>query len=354
PRYMDLGMANPRFFDLEMLLADLATENPAEPFEISCVDGAAIAATLSNLLGCSLDPCVIESPSCDDNFRLNRTQQLGRPSDPFAEFRFHVVAADRGRQANLGDARVYDLTMKVDSDKRPGQRPNKFVFAAGMALGSKRSLLGRAKYLPQLIAKGSLNGCSARRVNHAMVRPPDRQDEVEVCPLTRFVSHLRELILAGGPPPVTGSPVPMTPSITGYTGKRIYLRQPGIPRVGLPTVPDRTQLLYEDSSRRRMIQLDQWTDPNPWVNLFFMAELLATSEVPPHPVAPGQRIYTFPGGRTILAYLGGAVVRFASVGVTQLNMLTVFTQVSWPTLAGPPLRTPVSGTKPAARIPRKR
>jgi hypothetical protein len=350
--YIARNMASPRFFKLEKFLADLASKSPAEPFEFNCVEGAAITATFANLLGCSLDPCVIESPSCLENFRVNETEQLGR-SNPFSEFRFHVVAADRGRLANLRDARVFDLTMKVDSDRRPAQRPHKFVFASGMSLGSTRSAVGKAKYLPQLIAKPSITDCSVRRVNHAMVRPPDRQQEVEACPLTRFVSHLRELMLAGVPP-VTGSPVPVTPRITGFSAKQIYLRQPGIPRLGLPPVPDRTQLRYEDSSRRRMIQLDQWTDPNPWVNLFFMAELLATSEVPPQPVAPGQRIYTFPGGRTILAYLGGAVVRLASVGVTQLNMLTVFTQVSWPTLAGPPLRTTVRGTKPTATRGRKR
>ena len=347
--YMDLGMANPYFFKVEEFLADVAREDPAEPFEINCTEGAAITATFANLLGCSLDPCVIESSSCDDNFRLNQTDQLGRPGDPFAEFRFHVVAAGRGRQANLGDARVFDITMKVDSDKRPARRPHKFVFAAGMALGSKRSLVGKAKYLPQLIAKGSVNGCSVRRVGHAMVRKPAVQDRVEVCPLTRFVRHLKELILAAGPP-VVRTPVPMTPAIGGYRGKQIYFRQPGIARIGLPKIPDRTQLLYEDTSRRRMIQIDQWTDPNPWVNLFYMAELLATREVKPQPVAPGVPIYTFHGDRTIVAYLRGAVVRLASVGATQLNMRTVFTQVSWPgTSLEPSLRLAVRSMRPPAR-----
>ena len=173
-------------------------------------------------------------------------------------------------------------------------------------------------------------------------------------------------MLAGGPP-VTRAPFPMTPTIAGYTGKRIYYRQPGIPRDGL--VPDRTQLLYEDKSRQRMIQIDEWTDPNPWVNLFFMAELLATSEVPPQALVPGQRIYTFRGKRTILVYLQGAVVRLASVGATRLNMFTVFTQVQWPMTPGPlsPVgvterpakqgpssRTPGRVTTPVARRPRKR
>jgi hypothetical protein len=149
--------------------------------------------------------------------------------------------------------------------------------------------------------------------------------------------------------------VPMTPAIGGYRGRQIYFRQPGIPRIGLPKVPDRTQLLYEDKSRRRMIQIDQWTDPNPWVNLFYMAELLATREVAPQPVAPGVPIYTFRGDRTLVAYLQGAVVRLASVGATQLNMRTVFTQVSWPGAAlEPPLRLAVRGTKPTATRGRKR
>ncbi len=350
--YVARGMANPRFFKLERFLDDVAKEAPGDPFEINCVEGAAITATFANLLGCTLDPCVIESPSCDDRFRLNRTRQLGRPTSAFPEFIFHVVASDRGRQATLSDARVYDTTLKIDSDKRPASGPHKFVFAAGMLLGSKQSKPGKAKYFAQLIKKESINNCSVRRVGHAMVREPDRQDEVEACPLTRFVRHLRELMLAGGPP-VTRTPAPMTPTIAGYSGKRVYYRQPGIPRARLPKVPDRTQLLYEDKSRRRLIQIDEWTDPNPWVNLFFMAELLATSEVPPQALAPGQRIYTFRGGRTILAYLQGAVVRLASVGVTQLNMLTVFTQVQWPMTLGP--SSPVGVTeRPAKRSPTSR
>ena len=52
---------------------------------------------------------LIESPSCEDNFRLNHVRALGYTTD-VREFRFHVVAADRGRLANLGDARVYDPT----------------------------------------------------------------------------------------------------------------------------------------------------------------------------------------------------------------------------------------------------
>ena len=264
------------------------------------------------------------------------------------DFRFHVVAADRGRLANLGDARVYDLTMKIDSDKQPAKRPNKFVLATGMSLGSKRSKPGKAKFFAQLINKASVGGVSARRIDYAMVREPDRQDKVDVCPLTRFVGHLRELMLAGGPP-VTRTPAPMIPTIAGYTGKRIYYRQPGIPRDGLPKIPDRTQLLYEDTSRRRLIQIDEWTDPDPWVNLFFMAELLATSEVRPKALAPGQRIYSFRGGRTILAYLQGSVVRLASVGATPLNMFTVFTQVQWPMNLASATRPPARGTNGAAK-----
>jgi hypothetical protein len=366
--YLDSGLANPRFFNLESFLRHVAEEDPAGPFGINCIEGAAITATFANLLGCSLDPCAIESPSCTDNFRLNNVRALGYTTD-VREFRFHVVAADRGRLASLGDARIYDPTMKIDSDKRPAERPNEFVLATGMSLGSKQSKAGKAKYFAQLVNKESINGCSARRIDHAMVREPDRQpDKVAVCPLTRFVGHLRELMLAGGPP-VTRAPFPMTPTIAGYTGKRIYYRQPGIPRDGLPKVPARTQLMYEDKSRQRMIQIDEWTDPNPWVNLFFMAELLATSEVPPQALVPGQRIYTFRGKRTILVYLQGAVVRLASVGVTQLNMLTMFTQVHWPITLGPlsPVgvterpakrgsssRTPGRVRKPAARRRRKR
>jgi hypothetical protein len=237
-----------------------------------------------------------------------------------------------------------------------------------MSLGSKLSKPGKAKYFAQLINKASIGGVSARRIDHAMVREPDRKNKVDVCPLTRFVGHLRELMLAGAPQ-VNRTPAPMTPTIAGYTGKRIYYRQPGIPRDGLPKVPDRTQLLYADKSRRRLIQIDEWTDPDPWVNLFFMAELLATSEVPPQALAPGQRIYTSRGKRTILVYLQGAVVRLASVGATRLNMFTVLTQVNWPmTLGplspvgvterpakrGPSSRTPGRVTKPAARRPRKR
>jgi hypothetical protein len=365
--YLDSGLANPRFFNLESFLRHVAEEDPAGPFGINCIEGAAITATFANLLGCSLDPCAIESPSCD-NFRLNNVRALGYTTDN-REFRFHVVAAKRGRLVSLRDARVFDLTMKIDNDKRPAERPNKFVLATGMSLGSKQSKPGTAKYFAQLINKQSIGGCSARRIDHAMVREPDRKpDEVARCPLTRFVGHFRELMLAGGPP-VTRAPFPMTPTIAGYTGKRIYYRQPGIPRDGLPKVPDRTQLLYEDKSRQRMIQIDEWTDPNPWVNLFFMAELLATSEVPPQALVPGQRIYTFRGKRTILVYLQGAVVRLASVGATRLNMFTVFTQVQWPMTLGPlspvgvterlakrgPLsRTPGRVTKPVARRPRKR
>jgi hypothetical protein len=357
--YLKSGMANPRFFDLELFLRDVAREEPAEPFEINCIEGAAITATFANLLGCSLDPCAIESPSCDDLFRLNHVRPLGHSSG-FNRFVFHVVAADRGRLANLRDARIYDTTMKIDGDKRPAKSPHKFVLATGMLLGSKQSKPGTAKYLAQLINKESIGSCTARRVDHAMVRQPVRQDEVEVCPLTRFVGHLRELMLASGPP-ATRTPIPLIPTIAGYTGKRIYWRQPGIPRGGLPKVPDRSQLRYEDKSQRRLIQIDQWTDSNPWVNLFFMAELLATSEVRPKRLAAELPIYTFGGGRTLLAYLQGAVVRFASVGVTELNMLTVFTQVRWPNnMVAPSMMVPPANvrkfrvTKPVARSPRKR
>jgi hypothetical protein len=345
--YLDSGLANPRFFNLELFLRHVAQEDPAGPFGINCIEGAAITAAFANLLGCTLDPCVIESPTCEDNFRLNHVRALGYTSGN-RDFRFHVVAADRGRLASLGDARIYDITMKVDSDKRPAERPNKFVLTTGMSLGSKRSKPGKAKYFAQLINKASINGVSARRIDHAMVREPDRQDKVEVCPLTRFARHLRELLLAGGPP-VIRTPAPMTPTIAGYTGKRIYLRRPGIPRDGLPKVPERTQLLFRDKSQRRQIQIDEWTDPDPWVNLFFMAELLATSEVPPQRLVPGQRIYTFRGNRAILIYREGAVVRLASVGVTQLNMLMVQTQVIWPMKLSTPTRPPASGTNGAAR-----
>jgi hypothetical protein len=351
--YLKAGMANPRFFELEKFLADVATENPSEPFEINCTEGAAITATFANLLGCSLDPCVIESSSCQQNFQLNRTVQLGHPGDTFRDFRFHVVAADRGRLSTLGDARVFDTTLKIDIDKRPSSRPHKFVFAAGMLLGSKRSPLGKAKYFPQLIAKRSVNDCSVRRIGHPMVRKPEHQDQVDRCPLTRFIGHLQELMLARTPP-VTHALGPMTPMITGYTGNRIYTREPGIPRVGLPKMPERTQLIYQGQPGR-LIQVDQWTDANPLVNLFFMAELLATSEVAPQPIAPGVPIYTFRGDRTILAYLQGAVVRLASVGTSPLNMRTVFTQVTWPGAAlEPALRLAVRGTKPAATRGRKR
>ena len=346
--YLDSGLANPRFFDLELFLRHVAEEDPAGPFGINCIEGAVITAAFANLLGCTLDPCAIESPTCEDNFRLNHVRALGYTTGN-SDFRFHVVAADRGRLVNLGDARVYDITMKIDSDKRPAERPNKFVLATGMLLGSKRSKPGKAKYFPQLINKASIGGVSARRIDHAMVREPDQPpDKVPVCPLTRFVGHLRELLLAGGSP-VTRTPAPMIPTIAGYTGKRIYYRQPGTPRDGLPKVPDRTQLLYADKSQRRKIQIDEWTDPDPWVNLFFMAELLATSEVRPQPLAPGHRIYTFRGKRTILAYLEGAVVRLASVGATRLNMFTVLTQVQWPMKLATPTRPPAGGTNGAAR-----
>ena len=197
--YLDSGLANPRFFNLESFLRHVAEADPAGPFGINCIEGAAITATFANLLGCSLEPCVIESSSCEDNFRLNHVRALGYTSG-VRDFRFHVVAADRGRLANLGDARVYDLTMKIDSDKQPAKRPNKFVLATGMSLGSKRSKPGKAKFFAQLINKASVGGVSARRIDYAMVREPDRQDKVDVCPLTRFVGHLRELMLAGGPP----------------------------------------------------------------------------------------------------------------------------------------------------------
>jgi hypothetical protein len=350
-------MANPRFFNVERFLSDVRKDNPVEPLEINCIEGAAISAAFANLLGCTLDPFAIESPSCVDDFRLNHVRALGHSSG-FSRFRFHVVAGDRGRLASLRDARIYDLTLKIDSDKSPAKSPHKFVLATGLLLGSKQSKPGTAKYLAQLINKASIGGCTTRRVDHAMVRKPIRQDKVDVCPLTRFVGHLRELMMAAGPP-VTRTPVPMIPTIAGYTGKRIYWRQPGIPRAGLPKVPDRSQLRYEDKSQRRLVQIDQWTDSNPWVNLFFMAELLATSEVRPKRLAAGLPIYTFGGGRTVLAYLQGAVVRFASVGVTELNMLTVFTQVTWPAIVGPSMMVPanvrkVRITKPVARRPRKR
>ena len=345
--YMEPGMANPRFFNLERFLSDVRKENPVEPMEINCIEGAALTAAFANLLGCTLDPFAIDGPSCVDDIRLNHVRALGH-SSRISRFQFHVVAGDRGRLANLRDARIYDLTLKIDSDKSPGKSPHKFVLATGMLLGSKQSKPGTAKYLAQLINKASIGGCTTRRVDHAMVRKPIRQDKVDVCPLTRFVGHLRELMLAGAPQ-VNRTPAPMTPTIAGYTGKRIYYRQPGIPRDGLPKVPDRTQLLYEDQSRRRMIQIDEWTDPDPWVNLFFMAELLASSEVRPQALAPG-RIYTFRGNRTILAYLEGAVVRLASVGATQLNMFTVFfTQVQWPMKLASPTRPPAGRTNGAAK-----
>ena len=352
-RYLDAGLAHPRFFDLESFLADVASDQPDQIFQINCIEGATIAATFANLLGCSLDPCVIEAPSCEDSFLLNRIRPLGQKSDKFIrEFTFHVVAADRARLANLRNARIFDTTMKIDSDKRPAKRPHKFVLATGMSLGSKRSLPGKAKYFPQLIDRTSLNGTSARRVAHAMVRKPDNQTCVEICPLTRFVKYLKELLLDAGPP-VLRAPAPDTPDIGGYARELIFSRRPGIPRVGLPRVPERTLSIYRGQTGR-MIQLDQWTDPDPFVNLFFMAELLAMSEVPPVRIDPRVPLYTVPGAGTITAFVGGAVVRFASVGATQLNMVTVFDNVTWPIALRPGSRSPVAVTKPKARRSRKR
>ena len=323
--YMDPGMADPRWFDLERFLRDLVRGKTEGPIEINCLEGAAIVAAFANLLGCSLDPCVIEGPSCDDLFHLNRIRPLGRSSDEFfREFVFHVVAADRGRLANLSDARIYDTTLKVDADPRPARKPNKFILATGMALGSKTSKPGKAKYFPQLITKKSINGCSARRVSHAMVRQPPKQESGDVCPVTRYTRYLKELLLAG---PSIDAPAngPTTLRITGYTRTQLIARQPGIPRAGLPKVPDRTQMLFEWQSKRRAIRVDLWADADPWVNLSFMAELLATSEVRPTRVdLEGGPAYTLPGKRTVLIFLQGAAARFSSVGFSEVNMVKVY------------------------------
>jgi hypothetical protein len=350
--YMDPGMANPRWFDLERFLHDVARGKSEGPIEINCLEGAAIVATFANLLGCSLDPCVIEGPSCDDLFHLNRIRPLGRSSDQFfREFVFHVVAADRGRSANLSDARIYDTTLKVDADPNPARKPNEFILATGMALGSKTSKPGKAKYFPQLITRKSIKGCSARRVSHAMVRQPPKQESGDVCPVTRYTRYLKELLLAG---PSTGAPAtgPTILNITGYARTKLVARQPGIPRAGLPRVPDRTQMLFEWKSKRRAIQVDLWIDEDPWVNLSFMAELLATSEVPPTRLnLNGGLAYTVPGKRTVIVFLQGAAARFSSVGFSEVNMVRVYTTaVTSQIQLGRAPRAVIRDTTPSANL----
>ena len=115
-----------------------------------------------------------------------------------------------------------------------------------------------------------------------------------MCPLTRFVGHLRELMLAGGPP------VTRAPCSNDAHDRRLYRKTNLLSaawysaRWSSESARSHAAPVPRTNHDSRMIQIDEWTDPNPWVNLFFMAELLATSEVPPQALAPGQRIYTFP------------------------------------------------------------
>ena len=78
--YMEPGMGNPRFLNLERFLSDVRKDNPVEPLDINCIEGAALTADFANLLGCTLDPFAIEGPSCVDDLRLNHVRALGHSS----------------------------------------------------------------------------------------------------------------------------------------------------------------------------------------------------------------------------------------------------------------------------------
>jgi hypothetical protein len=323
--YLSPGMANPRWLDCEKFLKAVSDSASSECLQINCHEGAAVVVTFANLLGCSLVPCVVEG-DCNDPYHVNRIRSLGKSSAASpSRFRFHVVGLDQESSDPLENL-VYDVTLEIDEDAQPSGEPSNFVLPSGMPLGGPSSSAGSGNYLPQLIAAQSIGGCETRILEHAWVGTKPVQQSVQRCPLIRYNRYLEGLRTADGTKRAgwlsSGSLI-----IHGYRGRATYARQPGLQRMGLPRQPLATQLRFTSNAADsgQAIQVDYWTDDDPWITLSFMAELLAMIEVPVERVeVNGEVAYTVSGHTSVFVVQDGVAARFSSIGPAPLDMVEIY------------------------------
>jgi hypothetical protein len=334
--YVSAGMANPRWFDCEGFLDDVADETT--DLTINCYEGAVIAMTFANLLGCRLVPCAIEA-DCEKGFALNRTRPLGlTTSEGPSEFVFHVVALDRIGNSGRADDLVYDAVIRIDADRDPAHAPTTFAIVDGVRLGKTSTKAGRGKYYPQLIAFDSIHRCKARTMERPWVGVQPVQESVDRCPLVRYVSYLWA-VQGSESPQAPVSPSPML-RIEGYDAREIFSGRPGVPRKRLPPPPFTSRLLFtsNDPGAGRTVRVDSWTHDDPWVTVSFAAELLAMSEIPVEPVrVRGGTAFSVARRTRLLVLEQGALVRLTSVGAQPIDMVELYERA---VSVAPPVRQP--------------
>lgn len=321
--YVRPNMGNPRWFNCELFLIHFADID--RRIAVNCYEGASVALTFANLLGCSLALCVIESSRGCGEFGLNRIQPLGGTGEKAPRaFVTHVVLLQEHEKSGIGDDLAYDAVLRIDEGPDPGDDEGRFVIVDGIPLGASHTSPGSGHYLPQLIASRSIRACRTRSLERPWVGARPRQTSVRPCPLVRYTRFLWALQAARhSASSMSGSKMP---DISGYRRHEEYSRQPGLPREELPRLPLVTQLLFTSKlDDTKVVQVDWWTDEDPWITLSFMAELLAMSEIPVEPVTVrGGPAYTVARHTSLIVLYEGTVIQLSAIGRSSDDMVDLY------------------------------
>jgi hypothetical protein len=300
------------------------------PHRLSCYEAAAAVVTFANLLGCRLQPILVNRIDCKD-MPVNDLWPLGRSEETGGKFHVHVVAGDFSQgtpQASL----IYDPVLRLDTDAVPDAAPHTWEFPSAVPLGLTTSTAGAGHYLPQLILSKNLAASHATPITPPQVARPHRLIQFHPCELERWKRYRDELSKAALTPLAQA---PTTFVIPGFSREDATpVPPPPASPDFLPSVPPRRRTLYRPLnpdtflSRGQMLMADFWTG-DAYSTLSFMAELLATADRPPTRIENPQGIvYAAPGGDTLWVLLQGATARLASIGPTAVNLMGALTQAT--------------------------